>query len=918
MLAERIASKNAKIVELTTIQKNRAENDYDYEDDRRCLFCESMSDILLLESIGCEYETICFSCIRERNEVLKYTREQARQYHRSGKKLSLQSENIILGDSVATIEQQNEESTSTVQYLDSIEGTKVDFNPIADNSFYTEYTAGTDLATFLSRPVLIHTQSFVEGVAQSQTRFLPWHLFFNDTRIRKKIDNYSLISCNLKLKVLINASPFYFGCYLLAYEPLVDSANPNLGFGYRSILTASTEYDAIGFSQMPHLWIYPQNCQGGELTLPFINYKNWLRVSTATEFQQMGCCTLCDPVPLLNANSVAGQGITIQIYAWAEDVRVAAPTVSLAIQSRDEYQFDTPISKVASAISSITQKLGDLPIIGRYMTATSMIARGAANITGWLGFSNPPVIREVVPFKNVPFHAFSSSEISKPVEKFTLDPKNELSVDPRIVGLSGKDEMCISSFIQRESYLARFDWLTSDAVDHLIFASRVHPELIAVHPTGYNKRVGTPMAHIQHMFSHWRGDIIFRFRFICTKFHKGRVRITYDPNGNIIADTVTSSVCFTKIVDISKDTDVEIRVPYMQATPWCNTFSTTGTVYYGDSTYAYGRSTGTDNGTITVRAFNALTSPIATSTIYMMVSVRAADNLEFAAPKDLPNTLSYFAVQSTDEIQYDNPETICASNDTKSVDDPNRFLVCQGETIKSFRQLLRRTVLSRFSYVGADTTALIYAVRSVVSRFPYYLGWDPNGINSATSSIPSTLPYNFAHNTTYNWLAPCFIGQRGSSRWDVNLSCPTPCGTILASRSKQSRVVGDSLAATAVATGGVAGTVPRFAVATLRNGGQGQCLNNQITQTGISFEVPMYSQYRMTSTDPRKQSVGAPVDGSDVDSLRLDILLKPTLNTDTIVASTHLEWYHSIGTDFSLLFFLRVPIMAISTIPLAV
>jgi hypothetical protein len=71
---------------------------------------------------------------------------------------------------------------------------------------------------------------------------------------------------------------------------------------------------------------------------------------------------------------------------------------------------------------------------------------------------------------------------------------------------------------------------------------------LAASPTQF-----TPMSYAAFPFKWWRGDIIFRFKFICTRFHKGRVRITFDPINDISVSTPDYTTVFNEVVDIGAD-----------------------------------------------------------------------------------------------------------------------------------------------------------------------------------------------------------------------------------------------------------------------------------------------------------------------------------------------------------------------------
>jgi hypothetical protein len=87
------------------------------------------------------------------------------------------------------------------------------FTPIDDDTFDQQYVSDYDIDKFLSRPVLISTYTMTQG-SPGSTSFRPWALYFNTVQIRRKLDNYFLLNCNLKLKFVINATPFLYGAAL--------------------------------------------------------------------------------------------------------------------------------------------------------------------------------------------------------------------------------------------------------------------------------------------------------------------------------------------------------------------------------------------------------------------------------------------------------------------------------------------------------------------------------------------------------------------------------------------------------------------------------------------------------------------------------------------------------------------------------
>lgn len=798
-----------------------------------------------------------------------------------------------------------------MHFKDENAGEALSYNPLIDSTFTNTYTPIADLRTYLQRPVRIYTQSWTVANAL-RTSIKPWDLYFNDARIKDKIENYGFLQCNLKLKFVVNATPFNYGALLVSYNPL----NQYEG----APVTTLVNYDiqCIGLSQRPHLWIYPATNQGGELVLPYINKEDWLDVTSRASFQNMGELIFITPDILRNANSVTNT-IDIQVFAWAEDIRLAGPTLKAALQA-DEYEYDGVISKPASAISRAAGALGVLPKIGPFATATSMVTGAVAEVASWFGFTNTPVISEVKPYKSMNFHSLASAEISQPVDKLTLDPKNELTIDSRTIGLDGTDELVISSLAQRESFLKSSVWAATDAVDHVIFGSLVNPFLYAEQTNAsvvYHQ--STPLAWMSHMFKYWRGDLIFRFRFIATKYHKGRVMISWDPHKNLTSSIPTPTTNYCRIVDIAEEPDVEIRVNFCQETSYRIIDNDTSRTYYSD-TGAISDPGEADNGCIVMRVLTQQTSPVTAASIQVLTSVRAADNFELANPKGLSQLYSLYTPQS-EEIKYGDVQSIDIATGGTVESNDKLSLVYMGETMLSLRQLIRRSSLSRVDLFNADSTARICLMQSKRARFPLYPGFDPNGVDVANDVIGATTsPYNFVNQHPLNWVRMCFLGSRGSVIWHFNADSPVPVGNFMVSRSMTTRLATDySNQETFNTTISNDEIVRSLSCIDINDTPAGASLVNQMTQTGLSVLAPMYSRFRMQSNAASENTLGNSRDDSDFDSLEVIATAFPVSDSKADPKYMLLFSYASAGTDYTPVFFLNVPTLTrLTSLPTAV
>jgi hypothetical protein len=785
--------------------------------------------------------------------------------------------------------------------------TDMENNVIADIPHPMEYTKvdksqNVELGDFLKRPVKIYSKSWTIGttIDAASTTFDPWLSFFSHPSIKKKLDNYYMVRCNLHLKFVINASPFYYGCCIAAYQPLT-IFNPA-----PVVLSASNRLENVSYSQRPHIYLYPQDSQGGEMVLPFLYHKNWLNATSSAHLSAMGQMTLNSFGTLKNANGLTSDSLNIKVYAWADGIEVAGPTSKLAVQSGDEYCRGV-VSRPASAIARAAGMLSDVPIIGEFATATSYAAGAIADIASLFGYTNVPVIEDVKPFYSKPFPNLCATDIGTPVEKLTLDAKNELSIDPKITGVDVDDELTIKSFVTRESFIHESVWSASDAAETGLFYAKVSPMMLRTEAVT-NAKVfwGTPMSHLGLNFKWWRGDIIFRFKFICTKYHRGRVVVNWDPIGNIgtIGDYTTET--YTRIVDITQETDVEFRVPYTQLTSYLRCSSGIGETTAKDSTSV--ASVGDlYNGIITLRVLNEQTSPVTSADIQVLAFVRGADNLEFAAPRQVSNLISPYVVQSG-VMDVDPGSYNIGVKD--SVPDPNLNLIHMGEHCVSLRQLMRRST----QYVRLDTSVTggtnnLYAMLRNLSRSPLYPGFDINGLHGATGlTVAVAKNYNWVNWNPATFFSTCFVASRGSYIYNLNVSGRDPAASARILRTEYPHTKANYSVNTTFASGSTPGLVGSYAYSADKPSGiTGQAVTSQLTQAGVSALVPMYSRYKFLSNNISTRTAGTQADDSHIDTVTFSTMTSTTAASDIDV--WYADTYVGIGTDFNLVFFLNVPAM---------
>ncbi len=811
----------------------------------------------------------------------------------------VQSEELSEG-SMKLMTQQN------MQFVDAGMSEMMSAPPLGPFKPDSDSTSG--LGEFLSRPVQINTFNWQEGVSTPvQATFNPWLAYFSDVNIKRKLDNFKLLRAKLHLKFVVNASPFYYGSMRVSYCPLAD------GHDDYQVTT-----DQIKLSQTPGLFLEPANMTTSEMELPFVWPNSWLDVASNAEFLNMGRIQYVLYAKLRSANAVASAAVRIACYAWATDVEVAGLTTALSLQS-DEYENSGVISGPASAVANIASRLSQTPVIGTLATATSIGAGAVSDIARLFGFSNPPVIDDVRPYAPKAFHAFSSVDTSVPMDKLSLDPKNEVTVDNSVTGASAEDPLLLLPLLRRESFLQGTLWQGADAENKILWSAPVTPINVGRQTLGSQNIVNhTPAAYFGRAFKYWRGAMTYRFRFVKSRYHTGRLIITWDPHGAPTNDYETTTM--VRVVDLQNEDEVVVTIPYKQPIAWLRN-SLYNNNFSNGSSPSLTYDPLSHNGVIQVRVLTTLTGPAASPEIDILTFVSCGSDVEMAVPNELPQTLSVFPVQS-----QEGPADQVLSSTATVASAPSVEIVTVGESIKSLRTMLHRSSLSEVQLAGNPSTGAATFVATgsqacvnLFTRFPQEYGFHSKATSWGTKYLSAgSAPFAYVTVHPLNWVTNCFAGYRGAivHHFNVENAGLDAISYFAAERDDRTNIIFPTLNArnrfTTTATIGAPSSLSRGAITSTSSvqrktvGQRGMAITNCQTQSALSVVMPQYSVWRFRPAFGPVRDEHPTSSYSEEESVRVDTVFRGTSVTST-TAWPAIAHYVAAGVDFNPVYFVCVP-----------
>jgi hypothetical protein len=776
-----------------------------------------------------------------------------------------------------------------------------------DPTFHATDNEDVSLDNFFSRPLKIGVFTWPVGTEFAQT-INPWTVFFSNPRVLNRIVNYNLLSCKLKVKFVLNGSGFHYGRVLASYQPLFKYD----GFTLTRDLIAS---DLVGASQRPHVFLNPTDSMGGIMTLPFVWPNNALLIPFQ-EWADMGRIWMRSFQNLKHANG-ADDGITITVFAWAEDVKLSVPTAnqpgSIQPQTGSDEYGNGIVSKPANVIAGLATKLSTIPSIAPYAMATATVASAVGQAADAYGFSRPV---QVEPTRFVePVFVDNMANVSghDTSQKLTFDPKAELTIDPRTMGLGGADEMTIASIASKESYLTQFNWAVADTPERLLWNSVVTPSV-------WNDGPGTEL----HMpaccfaclpFRSWRGTMRFRFQIVASAYHKGRLKVVYDPSYPLTNEYNTN---YMYIVDIAKERDFTVDIGWGSARsmvdhanpgadPPQHRVAKLSTVpsYIG-------------NGIVSVYVVNDLAVPntMVNNDVAVNVFVSAGPDFEVFNPSNaFVDSYTYFnpptltpqtsmqpyapasegaGMEQEDVPEYQTPVTQLATKQPESGIDS----IFYGDPIRSIRQVMKRYCFTR-AWTARTTAANWHSW--IIPNMPMQRGNYAGAYDTAVTGA-----YGYNNVTPITYFTPAFVCRRGSTRFKYLREATAPGGgQIMAVSRLTGRPSAANYTSTATAQVTTLTSVTArdclFALPTLWAGGAVTVCDQKPV---LSITLPFFANMRFAYARDVINHTG---DNQDEKHNQFHQLVMRTTGVGTSCPTIYS--YAAAGDDFTLSWFIGCPVM---------
>lgn len=646
------------------------------------------------------------------------------------------------------------------------------------------------ISEFLSRPVLITKGQWALNV-KSSFQMPVWALFTRNPAVRGKLRNVAYLRGDLHVKIIISGMNFHYGKVLVSYQPWPENNDTLKELTNAYALNSAT----FGFP----LTNYLSQAEGSyvldikdntplDIVCPFIAPKPMMNLynpsaaalGSATDYEdfiEMGDLWMIT-INNLSADSPSPTAPYYMVYAYMTNVEYTTNTATqivVAAESKEKEYKQGPIERFSSKMAKLSKVLTRIPIIAPLAQAGNMISSSVRDVAAVLGWSRPIMDTPIAPFVPRPYTNTGATIGNSTARKVTLDPEQGIEVSSHAVA-SHTDDMVINTISSRWGFYNSFNWTpTQVPYTNILARYKVHPNYVATYtvlPNTYS--VPMPCAFAVQPFQYWRGDIEFRFEFVCSQFHRGSVAIFWEPNitqQGLMDASMNLNKRSTWTLDLQETQTIEIKVKWNAYREWLKNMSALEATYMNVGTNF---DQGYCNGYLGVTPLTELQSPGGT-TIYCNVYIRCS-NLRVNCLNDanMPyRRIIYSLAQNlesgrevsppdSEEVDPENCETVykvsqVTINPNNSTDNhiSEKYF---GEEPISFRALLKRYVTTKWNTLEYDaSTSDGFEVSLPI--FP------PNRLDYG-------LPTSVYQLNLFDYLRLAYLGYRGSIRYILNSSGP--------------------------------------------------------------------------------------------------------------------------------------------------
>jgi hypothetical protein len=579
----------------------------------------------------------------------------------------------------------NGQAEGTTTFTSSTEGPgyKRDtsgFDPMNDHDL--EVDDIKDIADFLAKPMPVSSGTFTTANSAGDTLLSAdiFALFNAQTIWTNKIQGFLNMRANVKLRLVINPTPFQAGLLRLSYFPCANW----LQFEMRAHLL-----NRMCISQIPGSYLN-LNSNFVEVTVPYVAPTSFIerdRVAGGAHVS-WGQALIHVFEPLRTGTGPTSINWTLwmsledlELSGMVQPQMAEAPRKrkGRAPQDQEQNSGKGPITRIMSSGVQLASDIARIPSLAPIATPASWVLSAIEGLCESFGWSKPTLTegpcRQIINDNAGAVHTKgNSSDVP-----LSLDPDNKIQVITDAAP-GQLDEMSTAFVHSRWSFFADIAWSTASVAGAAISQFDLGPATFQLSQVvgGNTVTSSAPCAVANTMYAMYRGSFEVRIRLIKTGFHTGTLAVAYIPGMDATTPSYADSAyVYRQIIDIQDGSEFIFNCPYLIPQDYLRTSEKIGR--------------------FVVYVVNPLIAPATVSTtVDLMLEVRGGSDLMYSVPNALD--VCPFVPQGIDVENAGESTSLVLGSRDHQLANVHHSALSVGEVQLSYLEILK----SHYNLLWAD------------------------------------------------------------------------------------------------------------------------------------------------------------------------------------------------------------------------
>jgi hypothetical protein len=363
---------------------------------------------------------------------------------------------------------------------------------------------------------------------------------------------YSFYRGNPVFRFQLNGTKFHLGQLIAAWKPLRTAAR-----------IQGSEFCLTGY---PHVQLSASGNDPVELKIPFIHPQSYL-TTNADNVIALG------ELQVVVLNQLRAADASSSILNMTITLHWEKPEVQVPIYRHDIKGLPAEAAGLFDIINEVTDNVTATVshiTTGNFSGLLGDVSNLAGNAMGLIssfgGLLDKPSYL-TVPQKTIsPIATLGHGKGTDTSFRLGLDPGALAPKEPIDFG-STDDEMTLKHIIETPMMVGRLNWPAASPSGTRLAYFPVTPALCSYASPIYTLPF---LAYMANLYQYWRGAIKYRFDFVSTSFHTGRLLIAFVPNNFTTSSPNLQQAmsCPYTIVDVQKTSRVTVEVPFVSPTPF--------------------------------------------------------------------------------------------------------------------------------------------------------------------------------------------------------------------------------------------------------------------------------------------------------------------------------------------------------------